>query len=273
MAIDWTTKKSPAWFQHNVPQRYPLPRKNDEDLLQMVEDIEEVRDLMSLRSYYQAADLREKELEELWVSQPIHAAKASFGANWGYYYGKAEIKRWYVEEFQAKRTAQMKVYAKAQGVAESDDLLGAGSMVMFPMSTSLVRIAADGQSAKGIWYSIGQQTDLQPDGTAMGKWQYNKICADFIKEDGKFKIYHIVCANDQNYQAGTSYEADTYIAPQDDLMCQEFGTPTIPMNVHDNTYNWADNYPPMPEPYDTLTLENSYGPEGHPMLKGGLCHE
>jgi hypothetical protein len=25
----------------------------------------------------------------------------------------------------------------------------------------------------------------------------------------------------------------------------------------------------MPEPYDTLTPELSYGPEGHPMLKGG----
>ena len=52
------------------------------------------------------------------------------------------------------------------------------------------------------------------------------------------------------------------------MMAVEFGTPTIPMNVHDNTYNWADNYPPMPEPYDTLTPELSYGPEGHPMLKG-----
>lgn len=269
MAIDWSTKKFPAWFEHNVPKRYPLPRLSDEDLLQMVEDIEEVRDLMSLRSYYQAADKRQEELDELWVSEPMHAAKASYGANWGYYYGKAEVQRWYVDEFQAKRKAQLKAYCKKQGVAEDERLLGAGSMVMCPLSTSIVRIAKDGQSAKGIWYSIGQQTDLQSDGTAKGQWQYNKICADFVKEDGKFKIYHIVCANDQNYQAGTAYEADTYIDPKDDMMAVEFGKPTIPMNVHDNTYNWADNYPPMPEPYDTLTLENSYGPEGHPMLKGG----
>jgi hypothetical protein len=174
-----------------------------------------------------------------------------------------------VDEFTAKRKAQLKTYCEKQGIPEDEKLLGAGSMVMAPLSTSLVRIAADGQSAKGIWYSIGQQTDLQPDGTAKGIWQYNKVCADFVKEDGKFKIYHIVCANDQNYQAGTSYSPDTYIDPKDDYMAQEFGTPTIPMNVHDNTYNWADNYPPMPEPYDTLTPEISYGPEGHPMLKGG----
>ena len=269
MAIDWSNKKFPAWFEHNVPKRYPLPRLSDEDMIQMVTDIEEVRDLMSLRSYYQAADKRQEELDELWVSEPMHASKASYGSNWGYYYGKAEVQRWYVDEFKAKRKAQLKAYCKAQGVAEDEKLLGAGSMVMCPLSTSIVRIAKDGQSAKGIWYSIGQQTDLQPDGTAKGQWQYNKICADFVKEGGKFKIYHIVCANDQNYQAGTAYEADTYIDPKDDMMAVEFGNPTIPMNVHDNTYNWADNYPPMPEPYDTLTPENSYGPEGHPMLKGG----
>jgi hypothetical protein len=269
MAIDWSTKKAPAWFEHNIPKRYPLPRLSDEDMIQMVTDIEEVRDLMSLRSYYQAADKRQEELDELWVSNPIHAAKASIGSNYGYYYGKAEIQRWYVDEFKAKRKAQLKVYCEKQGIPEDESLLGAGCMFMQPLSTSLVRIAKDGQSAKGIWYTIGQQSDLKEDGTASGLWVYAKICADFIKEDGKFKIYHIVVANDQNYQAGTQYSAPTDIDPKDDALAVEFGNPTIPMNVHDNTYNWADNYPPMPEPYDTLTPELSYGPEGHPMLKGG----
>lgn len=46
--IDWTTKKAPAWFEHNVPKHYPLPRLSDADMIQMVTDIEEVRDLMSL---------------------------------------------------------------------------------------------------------------------------------------------------------------------------------------------------------------------------------
>ena len=266
---DWNATKFPAWFEHNIPKRYPLPRKNDEDLLQMVEDIEEVRDLMSLRSYYQAAGKRQEELDELWVSEPLHAAKASVGANWGYYYGKNEIQRWYVDEYTARKKEQLKVWSEKNGTAYDEANLGSGCIAMFPMSTSLVRISADGQSAKGMWYSIGQQTEYQEDGTAQGQWQYNKVCADFIKENGKFKIYHIVCANDQNYAAGTDYSAPTYIDPKDDMMAVEFGTPTIPMNVHDNTYNWADNYPPMPEPYETLTPENSYGPEGHPMLKGG----
>lgn len=269
MAIDWTTKKAPAWFEHNIPKRYPLPRLSDEDMIGMVTDIEEVRDLMSLRAYYQSADLRQKEMDEIWVSKPMNAAKASYGSNYGYYYGKAEVQRWYVDEHLEKRKAQLKVYCDKQGIAYDESLLGSGCMYMCPLSTSIVRIAKDGQSAKGIWYSIGQKTELKEDGTATGLWMYLKICADFIKEDGKFKLFHIVEANDQNYQAGTAYEADTYLTPETDQLWKDFGNPTIPMNVHDNTFNWADNYPPMPEPYDTLTLENSYGPEGHPMLKGG----
>ena len=95
---NWNETRFPAWFEHNVPKRYPLPRKNDEDLLQMVEDIEEVRDLMALRSYYQAAGKRQEEMDELWVSEPMHAAKASFGDNRGYYHGKAEKRKWDVDD-------------------------------------------------------------------------------------------------------------------------------------------------------------------------------
>ena len=194
-------------------------------MIQMVTDIEEVRDLMSLRSYYQAADLRQKELDELWVSEPIHAAKASYGSNYGYYYGKSEVQRWYVDEFQTKRKAQLKTYCEKPGRSRGRKAPGCRLHVYVPMSTSIVRIAKDGQSAKGIWYSIGQQSDLKEDGTASGLWMYLKICADFVKEDGKFKLYHIVVANDQNYQAGTKYDADTYIDPKDDALAVEFGNP------------------------------------------------
>ena len=253
MAIDWKSKRYPQWFEHNIPEKNKFPRRSTEDLIRWCTDVEEVRDLMSLRAYYQAMDLREKELDELWVSDPIRAAKASYGANWGYYYGKSEIRRWYVDEFKAKRDEQLRIYCEKMGLPVDEKYRGSGCMVMLPMSTSLVHIAADGKSAKGVWYVIGQQTDLQADGSARGWWEYDKLCADFVKEDGKFKIYHIVCANDQNYQAGTRYDAPNYIAPEDDALAVAFGKPTISMNVHDNTYNWADNYPPIPAPYDTLT--------------------
>lgn len=270
MAIDWSSKLAPAWFEHNIPKRFPLPRLSDEDMIQMVTDIEEVRDLMSLRSYYLAADLRQKELDELWVSNSVNAAKASYGTNYGYYYGKNEIARWYVAEHAEKRAAQAKAYAEKNNLSAFEVPAATGAMYHLPMSTSIVRIAKDGKSAKGIWYVIGEQTNITESGDAQGLWMYGKLCADFLKEDGKFKLFHLVIAYDQSYPAGTQYDAPSHIPESEDPMAIEFGNPTIKMNVHDSAYNWADNYPPMPEPYDTLTLEDSYGPEGHPMLKGGF---
>ena len=50
----------------------------------------------------------------------------------------------------------------------------------------------------------------------------------------------------------------------EDPVREEFGEATIPMLAHDNTFGWADMYPPMPEAYYTFDNLNSYGPEGHP---------
>lgn len=41
-----------------------------------------------------------------------------------------------------------------------------------------------------------------------------------------------------------------------------FGTPDVAELTHDPNFNWWDNYPAMPEPYDTWSDGISYGPEG-----------
>ncbi len=258
----------PAYVKRNQPMQYQMPvHKGDDGMIRNVWDIEEIRDLMSLRAYYQAGDLRQKELDELWVSQPEHAAKASYGSNWGYYVGKDEIARWYVDEFNAKRAEQLKVYEAAHPGVQAQ--AGAGCMYMCPLSTALVRVADDGETAKAIWYVVGQESDLQPDGTAKGRWMNDRLCADFIKEDGVWKIYHIMVANDQSYFAGEKFDMPVYLEPGQDPLEVEFGNPTIKMTVHDNTYNWADNYPDFPRPYKTMGPGLSYGPEDHPLYTGG----
>lgn len=47
-------------------------------------------------------------------------------------------------------------------------------------------------------------------------------------------------------------------------MRREFGTPTVEMLTHDVTFNWWDDYPPMPpKNYKTWSDDISYGPEGY----------
>jgi hypothetical protein len=142
---------------------------------------------------------------------------------------------------------------------------GVGTMNAHPISTGLVELAGDGKTAKGLWYSIGQDTTPNGDGTALAMWNTGKVAIDFVLEDDGWKIWHIVEANDCIAEAGTEYsEQPTYLDYNTDPVAVEFGTPTIPMITHDATFNWWDNYPAPPEPYETWSDEISYGPEGYP---------
>ena len=225
---------------------------------------------MAIRAWYMSNNQRHLELDTLWVTENDHRKNASLGGNWGYYVSMDEIYRHYVQEYQQRLERKLECYLKAAHPSAEAEI-GHGCCQMFPASTSVVRMADDGETARGIWYSVGHLTELNEDGkTATPLWINGRIFADFIKENGSWKIWHLVYANDMSYRAGSRYnDMPTYLAPEDDPVCQMFGQPTIPMLTHDTTYNWADGYPHFPEPYATYSPEIGYGPEGHPLYHGG----
>ena len=178
---------------------------------------------------------------------------ASFGRNTGYYVGMEEIRKYYVDRH----------------LAEMGD--GTGYLSNHPVSTGLVREAEDGRTAKGMWYSIAQETRPNGDGTALALWMPEKIAVDFIREDDGWKIWHIVVSTDLVSEAGEDYsEQEVYHNYETNPVDVEFGTPTIAKLIHNTDFNWWDNYPPMPEAYETFSDAVSYGPEGYvkPALYG-----
>ena len=88
--------------------------------------------------------------------------------------------------------------------------------------------------------------------------------ADFVKEKDGWKIWHVVESTDLVCEAGEDYsKQEVYHNYETDPVDREFGTPTIKKLVHNTDFNWWDDYPFMPEPYDTWSDEISYGPEGY----------
>lgn len=206
----------------------------DDELIVRVWDVEEIKKLANKRVYYQANGWRERELDELWTAQ--HKDTASYGANTGFYVGLDSVRKWYV------------------GAAATGD----GVLFQHPISTGLVELAGDGQTAKGLWYCIGQET---VPGKAM--WVTGKVAMDFVKEGDSWKIWHVVEANDLSGEAGARYSDGTpYWEPENDPIVKAFGTPDVAELTHDPNFNWWDNYPAMPEPYDTWSDGISYAPEG-----------
>lgn len=212
----------------------------DDELIRRVWDVEEIKKLVYKRGIYTSNAWQERELAELWVSDPELQQTAAFGRNTGWYVGIDAIRSWYVKPY------------------------GSGYLAYDPASTGLVELAGDGKSAKALFYCIAQRTTPNGDGTASALWWPHKLGVDCVKENGQWKIWHLVEAIDLASEAGENYrDQDPYIDYTKDPLFSEFGEPTVKCLSHDATFNWWDNYPPMPEPYDTWNDEISYGPEGY----------
>jgi len=65
-----------------------------------------------------------------------------------------------------------------------------GGMFEHNLTTPVIQVAADGKTAKGLWFSPGHETTRDEKGNLIANWCWGKFGADFIKEDGKWKIWH-----------------------------------------------------------------------------------
>jgi hypothetical protein len=64
-----------------------------------------------------------------------------------------------------------------------------GMMALHPISTSVIEVAADGKTAKGVWIGTGVVANVRG-GKPSCNWEWDKYGIDFIKEDGEWKIWH-----------------------------------------------------------------------------------
>lgn len=74
-----------------------------------------------------------------------------------------------------------------------DNPLPVGLFRIHTFSTPCVEVAADGKTAKGVWFSPGIDTDPptpSSNGKGSSKWCWIKYAVDFIFEDGKWYIWH-----------------------------------------------------------------------------------
>mgnify|MGYP005879599903 CR=1 FL=1 len=149
-------------------------------------------------------------------------------------------------------------FPEVLGGKSPEEIYGVGPFKVKPMACPVIEVAGDGRTAKGLWYCIGQES---VPGRAM--WVTGKVAMDFVKEGDAWKIWHVVEANDLSGEAGEAYSAgEPYWDPASDPVALAFGTPDVAVLTHDPNFNWWDDYPAMPRPYDTFTDELSYGPEG-----------
>ncbi len=89
------------------------------------------------------------------------------------------------------RTGLERVRKVHPEIENKKENLGIGTNVFHPLTTPCIEIARDGKTAKGIWYTPGQATEIGEDGKPYAMWIWEKYGVDFVKEDGEWKIWHI----------------------------------------------------------------------------------
>lgn len=138
-----------------------------------------------------------------------------------------------------------------------------GFMTVNVLTTPVIEVAGDGQTAKGVWVSPGICTGVMGSKPS-ASWRWCKFGADFIKEDGQWKFWHL-------------HAYGLFMTPYERSWAEPAPTPPPseePMIMPDefkadrpNTYRWSysltavtENVPAPPEPYETWDESTSYVP-------------
>ena len=158
-------------------------------------DIQAVENLMSRHVLYHCYGEHRAEMEEIWVQEPANQATASFGQNQGCYVGYDAIWEAYVEGHDSNWLETAKSYAAQQGIDVSgmtdEEIMetygGMGQLLLHVTTTAIIEVAEDGQTAKGYWYSPGMIAESGQSANSI--WE--AYGADFIKENGEWKLWHL----------------------------------------------------------------------------------
>ena len=141
-----------------------------------------------------------------------------------------------------------------------DQLIGGeakpGEMTDMQLTTPMIEVAGDGQTAKCVWWCPGAGAVTDEEG-AHALWLWGQIAADFICIDETWKVWHlhyfrfIRCSYEKGWVEDLS-------------MVNRANTPMHPMSLpttYHNPYSplsIRDGVPCMPMPYETYTAADRY---------------
>ena len=230
------------------------------------EDQREIKNLMARMISQDYFFRREKDMYAKYWSK---AADVSLGVNDGYYFGAAAVAGYYQaihERTVLESSLIRKKYPTRLGSLSDEEVYGVGVMRNRPLDTPVIEIAGDGATAKGIWNLHGSDVDLTPSGH-VSYWEWAKIAVDFVREEGEWKVWHMLYVRDLYVPNGQSWAdaAPKKAYPEDEAFAAlkefRFPEPNIKRTVYETYHNRrkAPAFPAYPEPYETFAETFSYG--------------
>lgn len=186
--------------------------------------------------------------------------------NDGYYKGKA-VEKYY--KSVEKRNALVAVLLQKKfpdkiGKMSTEEIYGIGPFKVKPLSSPVIEIAEDGETAKGLWYCQGACNEIEESGP-VARWTWGYFAVDFMREEDEFKIWHLCYFNDVDCISGTSWGKPEKKLPilEEFAILKDFSYENFSKEVclyekyHVNRK--LAKIPKIPEPYNTFKNTFSYG--------------
>lgn len=148
-------------------------RLTPEQRLERVEAVKSVQNALGRYVFLHTAN-KHTESEQLFA---LKTPGVRVEMMWGVYDGPESIKRLYSGYHVWADTKKNGEYAK-------------GTMHIHTLTTPVIEVAGDLKTAKAVWMSPGVETALFND-EPTANWGWMKYGADFVKEDGEWKIWHL----------------------------------------------------------------------------------
>jgi hypothetical protein len=135
-----------------------------------------------------------------------------------------------------------------------------GMLAIHPTTTSVIEVAQDGKTAKGVWIGTGLVASVDKEsGKSNCMWEWDRYGVDFIKEAGKWKFWHFHVYTIFNCGWDDKW-ADQFNRGEMKMeFPDEFKPDAPPVDSHpyrpDTVFPLI---PALPEPYETFDRTFSY---------------
>ena len=208
-----------------------------EEKIERLWDRHEIENLMGRYALYHCAREHEKTFELFANRDDISLSCGDMGV----YRGREGVKAFFVDwHYNLEMTPE-------------------GAFNEHLLTSPVIEIAEDGQTAYAVWISPGAETrHVQPDGRLEAIWIWGKYGVDLIKEDGQWKFWHFIITQDFMCDYHHSW-----------VECEKEHGPKVMNNGKPESSgpcDWEDGYtqkivktmvPPVPMPYKSYETKGT----------------
>lgn len=223
------------------------------------------REIVNLAGKFVTSILLKREgqiFERFWT----RGDDACLSFNDGSYCGSQAVRHYFAvmaENTGAMSRIMRDTFPDELGSLSDDQIFGVGQLRALPITTPVIEIAEDGQTAKGIWHIQGSDNGLTVYGP-LSYWTLGFLAIDFRLEQGDWKLWHVLHAEDVVAPMGESWlQPKPRVEKAEFSQIAQLKKPAYSVK-RQNYIPYAPDRPftappRLPEPYATFADTFSYG--------------